>query len=167
MIDRSLFCPQQENPPWPVPLTPTCTVPTEGMAYMLADLLNTCGDVLEIGTGSGYQTAVLAERCRSVVSVEINPQNQVQQKLPSHVVLFNADGCIFHTDNEFDGILVTFGANALYDVWHRQLKEGGRLVVPLKMGDATCQISVYEKRNGLLQLIDAVAYAPFTGEVRA
>lgn len=165
MIDRSLYTPRGDDPNFPVPVSDSCTVPTAQMAYLLADLLATNGDVLELGTGSGYQTAILAERCRSVVTVE-SDDIPFRQVFPENVGIFRGDAYTFVTSNEFDAILVTFGTSHLSPNWIAQLKQGGRLVVPLKIG-SSCRISAYERRGDLLLLVDAVAWAPFTDAVEA
>lgn len=166
MPDRSLFTPDGDNPPFAVPIDDLCTVPTEWMAMLLADLLigdrdASKMDVLEIGTGSGYQTAVLAERCRSIVSIDLQTTEEVAQRLPDHVALMKGNGYEVDTGEQFDGVLVTFGSKAVSPIWFRQVKNGGRLVVPIEVG-GTCQISVYEKVGSGIILIDVAAYAGFT-----
>ena len=56
-----------------MPFGPHQTIPTEAMVRLLADAVGDVDRVLEIGTGSGYQAAVLAERCGEVVSIEVQP----------------------------------------------------------------------------------------------
>lgn len=164
-IDRTAFT-LGPNPDFPVPLGPDCTVPTERMAYLLAGLLNTAGSVLEIGTGSGYQTAVLAERCQQVVSIESQPRHGVAEKLPDHVCLIYADGTTYDTKEQFDGVLITFAARMITPVWFAQVREGGRLVLPLSVG-GSCKICVYEKHDGRLNMVEVACYAPFTRAVGA
>lgn len=164
-INRTLFT-GGPNPDCPVPVGPDCTVPTERMVYLLAGLLNTTDSVLEIGTGSGYQTAVLAERCKQVVSIESQPRHGVAEKLPSHVCLIYADGTTYSTGEQFDGVLVTFAAPRILPAWFHQVKEGGRLVLPLSVG-GSCKICVYEKHDGRLNMVEVAAYAPFTRAVGA
>lgn len=165
MIDRRLFTPDGSNPPFPVPLSDICTVPTPEMAYLLADLV--CGegaelkDILEIGTGSGYQAAVLAERCRSVVSIDVTLYPGVAEKLPSNVALMMGSGYEIDTGEEFDGVLVTFGSSAISPIWVAQVKDGGRLVVPVRCSESYA-ITVYGRKGESLDLVDRVAYAGFT-----
>ena len=166
MIDRSLFTPDGSNPPFPVPISDICTVPTPEMAYLLADLV--VGDrvakqldILEFGTGSGYQAAVLAERCRAVLSIDIRLYPGTAERLPENVALMVGSGYEVETGERFDGVLVTFGSSGVSPKWFAQTKEGGRLVVPLFCGDS-CAISVYERHGDDLQLVDRVAYAGFT-----
>lgn len=166
-VDRSRFTPHGENPvDIPVPIDHYRTVPTERMANLLAGLLSTDGKVLEIGTGSGYQTAVLADRCSEVVSIEVNPRPGIAEKLPEHVTLIEGDGTEYDTGDKFDGVLVTFATAQIRPSWVRQLKDGARLVVPLKSMHGLPRICVYQKHNGRLEFEsrEIAAYAPFTGE---
>jgi protein-L-isoaspartate(D-aspartate) O-methyltransferase len=172
MINRCLFTPNGDNPPFPVPLDDLCTVPTEEMANLLANLVLggdddpgltvvSFKDILEIGTGSGFQAAVLAERCRSVFSVDVEMRSSAIATLPSNVFLMTANGYEFDSGEEFDGVLVTFGASRISENWVKQTKVGGLLVVPLDTGTG-CRISVYGRTETGLRLLDVVAYAPFT-----
>jgi protein-L-isoaspartate(D-aspartate) O-methyltransferase len=165
MINRCLFTPNGDNPPFPVPLDDLCTVPTVEMAYLLADLVvgdgKTPQDVLEIGTGSGYQAAILAERCRSLLSIDVRMQSSAALHLPPHVALMVANGYEYDSGELFDAVLVTFGASRIAQAWVKQTKIGGRLVIPLDTGMG-CRISVYERTADGLELLDVVAYAYFT-----
>ncbi len=169
MIDRCQFTPNGDNPPFAVPIDDLCTVPTESMAYLLASLLlgepDGCEvqkkDILEIGTGSGYQTAILAARCRSVISLDMKMQPSAALHLPENVVLMLANGYEYDSGEQFDGVLVTFGASRIAQSWVNQVKLGGRLVVPLDTG-TNYRISVYERTEAGLELLEVAAYAPFT-----
>ncbi len=93
--------------------------------------------VLEIGTGSGYQTAILLELCREVYSVERLKQlsYQARKKLfqlgYEHFQLRVGDGTLGWPEAApFDAIIVTAGSPSLPPAYGEQLKEGGRLVVP-------------------------------------
>jgi protein-L-isoaspartate O-methyltransferase len=172
MIDRCLFTPNGDNPPFPVPLDDLCTVPTEEMACLLANLVLggdddpgltvvSFQDILEIGTGSGYQTAILAERCRSVASIDVRMQSSAVIHLPENVALITANGYEYDTGEKFDGVLVTFGASRVAESWVRQVKVGGRLVIPIDTG-TLYRISVYERTEEGIELVSVAAYAPFT-----
>jgi protein-L-isoaspartate(D-aspartate) O-methyltransferase len=90
--------------------------------------------VLEIGTGSGYLTALLASQAAEVVSVEIVPEftASAQQKLRAHgfdnVVLHPGDAAHDWPDEAgFDVIVLTGSTPLLSDAWRRRLRVGGRL----------------------------------------
>lgn len=171
MIDRCLFTPDGSNPPCAVPINDLCTVPTEQMAYLLADLVigdrdASKLDLLEIGTGSGYEAAILSERCRSLVSIEIADVQKAASLLPENVALIHANGYEFDTQEEFDGVLVTFGSRSVSPAWAKQVKDGGRLVVPLLVSGMS-QIRLYERNRDLLKLLEIVGYAEFTEGILA
>ena len=89
--------------------------------------------VLEIGTGSGYLTALLAALAREVVSVEINPRLHAEAR--AHLVaaavrnvhLERGDGARGWGDDTYDAIVLTGSTPVLADGWVKQLKPGGRL----------------------------------------
>jgi len=165
VIDRRLFTPDGDNPPFPVPVTDDCTIPTSEMAYLLRGLLGTDAYVLEIGTGSGFQTAVLAELCTFVFTIELPGLLHLKTSLPKNVLLIPANGLSFDTGSVFDAVLVTFGIESVMPAWVKQLKIGGRLVVPIRTG-GTCKVCVYEKVGvDALSLIDVPIYANFTEPV--
>ena len=106
--------------------------------------------VLEIGTGSGYQAAILAQMGVEVFTIERvdalfrkTTEVLMKQKLPIHCFL--GDGSLgLPSKAPFDGIVVTAGGNDLAESLKEQLKVGGRLVVP--MGDRDIQKMVLLRR---------------------
>ncbi|MFC3913180.1 protein-L-isoaspartate(D-aspartate) O-methyltransferase [Pseudaeromonas sharmana] len=129
--------------------------------------------VLEIGTGSGYQTAVLAHLVSHVYTVERIKSLQYQarrrlQRLDLHnVSTKHADGWTgWPTKAPFDAIIVTAAASSVPDALLEQLKEGGRLVIPV--GEHQQQLLLIEKRMGRLrhEVLEAVRFVPLvSGEV--
>ena len=94
--------------------------------------------VLEIGTGSGYQTAVLAELCGQVVTVEIVAElsTQAQRVLKelgyANITFHIGDGLMLpESDETFDGIIVTAAPETVPPELIERLKPGGRLVMPV------------------------------------
>jgi protein-L-isoaspartate(D-aspartate) O-methyltransferase len=94
--------------------------------------------VLEVGTGSGYQAAVLAEITDKVFSIELRPElaREAAARLQSlgyaRVRLKSGDGYLgWPEEAPFDAILVTAAAPQVPPALAAQLKEGGRLVIPL------------------------------------
>ena len=94
--------------------------------------------VLEIGTGSGYQTAILAELAREVISMERHTElaEQARSRLAalgySNVTVLIGDGSAgYSTGAPYDAILVGAGAPRVPDALKSQLADGGRLVIPV------------------------------------
>jgi protein-L-isoaspartate(D-aspartate) O-methyltransferase len=108
------------------------------VAYMLeAAELKPKDRVLEIGTGSGYQTALLARLVKEVYSIERIPELMVnaEKNLKSfnfkNIHLKIGDGCLgWKQHAPFDAIIVTAAARKIPQAYFDQLAEGGRLIVP-------------------------------------
>ncbi len=111
--------------------------------------------VLEIGTGSGYQFAVLCQLTAQVQSIEFNQVLYVRGRqrlaalgLPT-AGLHRGDGSLgLPAHAPYDGILVTAGAPALPPALLRQLRVGGRLVVPVGSADPERQQLLRITREG-------------------
>jgi protein-L-isoaspartate(D-aspartate) O-methyltransferase len=110
------------------------------MVAVMTELLELRGDekVLEIGTGSGYQAAVLSRLASEVYSIErIEPLAQAARKRLQKLGCFNvqvieSDGTLGLADHSpYDGIIVTAGAPEIPDAYVEQLKDRGRLVIPV------------------------------------
>jgi protein-L-isoaspartate(D-aspartate) O-methyltransferase len=127
--------------------------------------------VLEIGTGSGYQTAVLAGLAGHVDSVEriaalSGEAGGVLSGLGiANVTLHTGDGSLGLEERApFDGILVTAGAPSIPDTLVTQLKEGGRLVIPV--GDASHQMLykvVREPAGPRKEAVTGCVFVPLIG----
>lgn len=129
-----------------LPIGEKQTISQPFMVALMTDLLELKPQdhVLEIGTGSGYQTAVLASLCRRVYTIErIRPLAMQARKVLDSLHLLNVnikvgDGTLgWPEEAPFDAILVTAGAPAVPDALAAQLAPGGRLVIPV--GDEASQ----------------------------
>jgi protein-L-isoaspartate(D-aspartate) O-methyltransferase len=129
--------------------------------------------VLEIGTGSGYQAAVLAEITDEVFSIEIKEaltgfaQDNLTRAGYENVQIMHGDGYFgWEQHAPFDAIIVTCAANHISPHLLQQLKDGGRLVIPL--GDTTYfqTLTLIEKDGDDLVVTHMadVAFVPMTGE---
>ncbi|MSO70830.1 MAG: protein-L-isoaspartate(D-aspartate) O-methyltransferase [Alphaproteobacteria bacterium] len=117
--------------------------------------LNDRHKVLEIGTGSGYQTAVLAQLCRRVYSIErhrplqINAENRLKRLRLNNVTLRVGDGMLgWKEQAPFDRILVTAAAAERPEVIFSQLAEGGVLILPLGAQSRDQTLLRITRRNG-------------------
>jgi len=131
--------------------------------------------VLEIGTGSGYQAAVLAEFTDSVYTVEIsaNLAKMAAQRLKElgyeKVHVKYGDGYFgWEEYAPFDAIMVTCAANHIPPLLVKQLKEGGRLVIPLGGTTYSQTLTLLTKKQGKTDIrhIGSVAFVPMTGEAQ-
>jgi protein-L-isoaspartate(D-aspartate) O-methyltransferase len=116
------------------------TISQPFMVALMSDALGLSGreKVLEIGTGSGYQTAILAKLCDWVFSVErILTLSRRAQRVLEQVGVFNVNLVVgdgskgWPAEAPYDAIMVTAGAPELPRPLLEQLAEGGRLVVPV------------------------------------
>ena len=110
--------------------------------------------MLEIGTGCGYQAALLGRLARHVVSVErLKPLHDKARELlapmrESHLRLVYGDGMRGHAPNApYDSIVAAAGGEALPPAWLDQLAIGGRLVAPLHEPGSTRQVLVVVDRT--------------------
>jgi protein-L-isoaspartate(D-aspartate) O-methyltransferase len=114
--------------------------------------------VLEIGTGSGYQTAVLCEMGAKVYSIERQRELYLKTRplldqLGYPVKLFFGDGYKGQsTYAPYDRILITCGAPFVPDALVEQLKPGGMMVIPLGEGDTQIMTRVTKKIDGELEI---------------
>lgn len=143
-VPRHLFVEEalrdQAYSDFPLPIGEKQTISQPFMVAFMTAALELGGDekVLEVGTGSGYQTAVLAHIVSRVYSVERLPAlaRRARRVLDavgcSKVNLKVADGTLGWKDEApFDAILVTAGAPSIPQEYRDQLSIGGRLVIPV------------------------------------
>jgi protein-L-isoaspartate(D-aspartate) O-methyltransferase len=128
--------------------------------------------VLEIGTGSGYQTAILAELVKDVYTIEIvEPLAKEASARLARLDYSNAhvkvgDGYQGWPEvAPFDGIIVTCAPDKVPQALAQQLKEGGRMIIPVGSG-LDQQLYLLEKKNGELAqtAILPVRFVDMTGE---
>ncbi len=137
----------------PLPIAENQTISQPYIVGLMTESLELNGSekVLEIGTGSGYQSAILAELADRVFSIERYPElayraNSILQKLGyKNIIVRVGDGSLgWPDDAPFDGIIVTAGTPKIPQPLVDQLKMDGRLVAPV--GDRFGQDLMLVKR---------------------
>ena len=176
-VERHLFVPgkyrDQAYSDYPLPIGENQTISQPYIVALMTDLLKLDGTekVLEIGTGSGYQAAVLGELAKEVYTIEIVAPlaKRAGQLLDSlgyeNIVCREGDGYIgWEEKAPFDAIIVTcappFVPRPLID----QLAEGGRMVIPV--GSFYQELYLIQKEDETLThtSIIPVRFVPMTGE---
>jgi protein-L-isoaspartate(D-aspartate) O-methyltransferase len=175
-VERHLFVPESLRSsaygdfPLPIGYNQTISQPYI-VAYMTAAIQpEHCRKVLEIGTGSGYQAAVLAEVVDSVYTVEIvrplaEQAARLLKQLGYHrVKVKTGDGYKGWPEHApYDGIIVTAAVESIPPPLIDQLKEGGRMIIPIGSPYSIQQLVLVEKQKGLIRkktLLD-VRFVPF------
>ncbi|MEW6570541.1 MAG: protein-L-isoaspartate(D-aspartate) O-methyltransferase [Nitrospirota bacterium] len=129
--------------------------------------------VLEIGTGSGYQAAILGEIVREVYSIEIRKKladmaaERLKELRYHNVKVKHADGYFgWQEYAPFDAIIITAAVNHIPPPLLRQLKDGGRLVLPLGSTFFYQTLTLVTKEKGEIKVeqIGPVAFVPMIGE---
>lgn len=129
--------------------------------------------VLEVGTGSGYQAAILAELAAEVYTIEIIPSLAESAGVRLEALGYRNVRARYGDGYEgwpeaapFDGIVVAAGAPEIPSPLIEQLREGGRIAIPVGIARATQDLILGEKRGGRLQVraVAPVLFVPLTGK---
>lgn len=157
-VERHLFVPEPftrrayEDSALPIGRGQTISQPYT-VAVMTQALGVRHGDrILEVGTGSGYQAAILAEMGARVFTIERVPEllagaRKLFERLGYRIAAKAGDGTVGWSDAApFQGIIVTAGAPDIPDPLLRQLADGGRIVIPV--GNREIQSLIVCTRNG-------------------
>ena len=177
-VPRHAFVPhaleEQAYADWPLPIGCDQTISQPFIvAYMTETLhVKKRDKVLEIGTGSGYQAAVLAHMGIDVYSIEIIPKlgERAVSTLAGLGYLVHcriADGYLgWPAHAPFDGIIVTAAPPRIPEPLVQQLKEGGRMVIPVGRVEQT--LGVYRKQGDRLvgRQTLPVRFVPMTGSAQ-
>ncbi len=160
----------------PLPIGHGQTISQPYIVALMTDLLELEKDdtVLEIGTGSGYQAAILSQLCKQVYTIEYVPALADMAKTRFEKLGYDNieckagngyDGWPEHAP--FDGIIVTAAATHIPEALIEQLKPGGRMVIPVGQQYLSQELTLVEKdEDGELSIRDilGVAFVPFQGE---
>jgi protein-L-isoaspartate(D-aspartate) O-methyltransferase len=160
-----------DDTPLPIDEGQTISQPyVVGRMTSLLDVHNT-DKILEVGTGSGYQAAVMAELARKVYSIErhmpllMKARRNLESEGYTNVVLKQGDGTIGWAEfAPFDKILITAAAPSFPKTLFTQLKDGGLMIFP--MGEMRQQILMLVERRGedaIMHESGPVSFVPLIG----
>lgn len=180
-VPRHLFVPKNlRNRAYgdhPLPIGEGQTISQPYVVALMTEALQLKGGekVLEIGTGSGYQAAVLAEIVKEVYTIEIRKTlaTRAEETLRDlgygNVKVRQADGYFGWKEYApFDAIIITASTNHIPPVLLQQLRKGGRLILPLGSTVYAQVLTLVRKRDGELDVeqLGAVAFVPMVGEAK-
>lgn len=180
-VPRHLFVPENLRPlayeDRPLPIGAGQTISQPYIVAYMSELLELRGNekVLEIGTGSGYQTAVLARLAAEVYSIEIIPSLSMSAKPVieqlgfRNVYLKVGDGFFgWEEKAPFDAILLTAAAPEVPQLLWRQLREGGRIIMPLGEPRKTQRLVRVRKvaSKEVVEELKDVIFVPMTGSIQ-
>lgn len=161
-VPEALRVSAYEDRPLPIGLEQTISQPF--IVAMMTELVDPKPGhrVLEVGTGSGYQAAVIARLVAKVYTIEIIPEHaesarqRLQRMGVANVEVRAGNGYLGWPDEApFDGILVTAGATEIPQPLVEQLKPGGRMVIPVGNGPDDQVLKVVEKsQSGTVEVRD-------------
>jgi protein-L-isoaspartate(D-aspartate) O-methyltransferase len=157
----------------PLPIGEGQTISQPYIVALMTELLELKGNekVLEIGTGSGYQAAILSELAKEVYTIEIvealasMAKKRLSELDYQNVKVKAGDGYLGWPEAApFDAIIVTAAPDHIPKPLIEQLKEGGRMVVPV--GSYAQELKKIVKRSGKMETtnIIPVVFVPMTGE---
>ncbi|MEW6377869.1 MAG: protein-L-isoaspartate(D-aspartate) O-methyltransferase [Thermodesulfobacteriota bacterium] len=176
-VERHLFVPKElQNSAYsdhPLPIGEGQTISQPYIVAIMTELLELKGGerVLEVGTGSGYQAAILAELTKEVYTIEIietlasSAKKLLLDLGYRNVTVKAGDGYLGWPEAApFDAIIVTCAPDHIPKPLLDQLKEGGRMVIPV--GTYTQELKKIVKRYGKIETTDTipVLFVPMTGE---
>lgn len=162
---------------YPLPIDEGQTISQPYIVALMTQYLKlkTGEKVLEIGTGSGYQAAVLAHLTDRVYSIEIKENlakkaAKTLKELEYDQVQVKCDDGYFGWEEHapFDAIIVTCAANHVPPPLLKQLKEGGRLIIPIGSTLYFQNLTLITKKNGKPKVrhVLGVTFVPMIGEAK-
>ena len=179
-VERHEFVPARQQPfayeNRPLPIGHGQTISQPYIVALMTDLIKLDADdvVLEVGTGSGYQAAILAKLVKHVYSIEIiealadESTARLKRLGYDNVTTTLADGYYgWEAHAPFDAIIVTAAASHVPPPLVQQLAPGGRMIIPIGGRFMTQQLLLLEKTDDdevITRQVAAVRFVPLTGK---
>jgi protein-L-isoaspartate(D-aspartate) O-methyltransferase len=176
-VERHLFVPAENQSSayadQPLPIGAGQTISQPYVVALMTELLELKGDekVLEVGTGSGYQAAILGELAQEVYTIEIverlasSSRDLLSRLGYKNITVKAGDGYLGWPEvAPFDAIIVTCAPDHIPRPLLEQLKDGARMVVPV--GAYSQELKKITKRSGKIETTNVipVVFVPMTGD---
>ena len=145
----------------PLPIGHGATISQPSLVEQMCNLLQVDSNskVLDIGTGSGYQAALLAERCKEVVTIErvyelyIEAKERLERLGYTNIKVIHGDGSKgYRKEAPYDGIIVAATSVGITKEWKEQLKEGGRIIYPEYRDSNEVLVEGIKKGNDIVKI---------------
>ena len=145
----------------PLPIGHGATISQPSLVNQMCNLLQVDSNskVLDIGTGSGYQAALLAERCKEVVTIErvyelyIEAKERLERLGYTNIKVIHGDGSKgYRKEAPYDGIIVAATSVGITKEWKEQLKEGGRIIYPEYRDSNEVLVEGIKKDNDIVKI---------------
>lgn len=180
-VPRDYFVPEYlkdmafENGPLPIGHGQTISQPY--IVALMTELLSVKPDhiILEIGTGSGYQSAILSQLCKRIYTVELIPElshfaeERFQMLRYNNIETRVGNGYYGWPEHApYDGIIVTAAATHIPETLVKQLKPGGKLVIPVGLQHMHQELLLLEKdqkNKSMVRKVLDVAFVPLVDTV--
>lgn len=177
-VPRHIFVPELERPiayaDGPIPIGFGQTISQPYIVALMTQALRLQGNekVLEIGTGSGYQAAILAVLARELYTIErvaelaLQARERLSRLCVSNVTVMVRDGSLGLPEKApFDAIIVTAAAPRPPEALIEQLAEGGRMVTPTGQRDEQILVKLTRTEHGIeKESLGGCAFVPLLGE---
>ncbi len=172
-VDRVEFVPKayklEASGDYPLPIGEGQTISQPSLVAQMTELLKLTGKekVLEIGTGSGYQAAILGKLAKKVISIEriaslaAEAKERLNRLGYKNVTVIQADGKKgFSKEAPYDAIMVTAAGKEIPQALIDQLKDGGRMVIPVAGDGQELILGIKKGINLETTSIEPVMFVP-------
>lgn len=145
----------------PLPIGYEATISQPSLVEQMCKLLqiDKNSKVLDIGTGSGYQAALLAGMCKEVVTIErVNElYEEAKERLKrlgyTNIKSIHGDGSKgYKEEAPYDGIIVAATTDEITEEWKDQLRDGGRIIYPERRGEVEVLVEGVKKGDQVIKI---------------
>lgn len=177
-LDRSYFMDKykelsHQDTPFPIGFGQTISQPTLVLKMTILLDIDSDSKVLEIGTGSGYQTALLSKACKMVYTVErikelyLSAKERLNKAGYKNIEFKLGDGSLGWEENSpYDRIMVTASAEKLPDKLLNQLAPNGRMIIPIGFGLVQDLMLITKDSDGNVdkEIVEKVRFVRLIGD---